>query len=122
LIAEDEDTNFLYLETVLKYLGMSIRILHAKNGEEAVAICQEHPEIKVVLMDLKMPVMDGYEATRHIKTIRPNLPVVAQTAYSSVEDEQKALQAGCDAFITKPITKEMLKKKFVDVYLSVSKN
>ena len=122
LIAEDEDTNFLYLETVLKYLGMSIRILHAKNGEEAVAICQEHPEIKVVLMDLKMPVMDGYEATRHIKTIRPNLPVVAQTAYSSVEDEQKALQAGCDAFMTKPITKETLKKKFVDVYLSVSKS
>ena len=119
LIAEDEDTNFLYLETVLKYLNRSIHILHAKNGKEAIDLCQKHPEIQAVLMDIKMPIMDGYEATRQIKAIRPNLPIIAQTAYSSTEDEQKALNAGCDSFIPKPITKKVLQEKFIKLYLPI---
>lgn len=109
LVAEDDETNFFYINILLK--NDSINILHAWNGIEAVELCQDHPEVELVLMDLKMPEMDGFEATMHIKAMRPDLPVIAVSAYMSSEDKHRAIVAGCDEFITKPIRKEQLLKK-----------
>lgn len=104
LIAEDEELNYLYLETLIKRNAKEIKILHARNGKEAVGICNDHEEINLVLMDIKMPIMNGYEATRQIKSFRPDLPVIAQTAYSTSEDKNNSISAGCDDFISKPIS------------------
>ena len=71
-------------------------------------LVEHHPEINLVLMDIKMPVMNGFEATKLIKQQHPDLPVIAQSAFTSKEDKQKAQEAGCDAFITKPINKAKL--------------
>lgn len=109
LIAEDDEINLYYFQVLL--IHDFIEILHANNGIEAVDICKSHPEIDLVLMDLKMVEMDGFEATRLIKSFRNNLPVIAITAYSESEDKQKALKAGCNDFITKPVKKEFLIKK-----------
>ena len=80
------------------------------NGKEAVDQCREHPEISLVLMDMKMPVMDGYEATREIKSFRKDLPVIAVTAYAMKSDEKKVLKAGCDDYLAKPVEKNTLMK------------
>ncbi|PHQ57259.1 MAG: hypothetical protein COC16_01545 [Lutibacter sp.] len=110
LIAEDEEVNYIYLETLIKELfELNCEIIHAKNGKEAVEVCKENSAINLVLMDLKMPVMNGYEATRRIKELRPNLPIIAQTSYSRNEEKEKAIFEGCDGFISKPISLETLK-------------
>ncbi|SHJ86210.1 PAS domain S-box-containing protein [Tangfeifania diversioriginum] len=106
LIAEDDSMNRLYLETVLKSKG--IHYISVENGQQAVEKCRENPEIGLVLMDLKMPVMDGYEATRKIKSFKPELPVIAITAQAMQGDKEKALEAGCDDYIAKPYHKENL--------------
>jgi len=110
LIAEDEEINYLYLETLFQFNkhGDIYDILHAKNGKEAVSIALENKGVDLVLMDIKMPLLDGYEATQIIKASRQNLPVIAQTAYSTESDKQLALQHGCDDFISKPINKDSL--------------
>ena len=106
LIAEDDEVSTMLLERTMK--GENMTFLHAGNGLEAVGIVKDHPEIDLVLMDIKMPVMNGYEATRQIKQIRPGLPVISQTAFTSKENRVKAEEAGCDSFITKPINKNEL--------------
>ena len=106
LIAEDDDLSTTLFKKNLK--GEKITILCAENGWEAVELVQHHPEINLVLMDLKMPIMNGFEATKLIKLRRPDLPVIAQTAFTSTEDKEKAREAGCDSFITKPINKSEL--------------
>ena len=110
LIAEDGDVNFLFLQMILqKMQGYTFTIHRAKNGKEAVDLCQENKMIDLVLMDIKMPIMDGYDATRAIKKIRPDLKIVAQTAYSTEDDIKKALDAGCDDFLSKPVDQNKLK-------------
>jgi len=109
LIAEDIDLNFLYLKGLFKSTGTTV--IRAQNGSEAVEICMGNPKIDLVLMDLQMPVMNGYEATRRIKMFRNDLPVIAQTAYVLSEDRSHAKTAGCDDFIAKPINKEELFNK-----------
>ena len=101
LIAEDDSHSYLFLKEVLSRTG--VRILYAANGEEAVRHCQRNNGIDLVLMDVKMPVLNGLEATRLIKSMRPDLPVIAQTAYASEADRDKVREAGCDDFISKPI-------------------
>jgi len=109
LIAEDEAINFLFLEILLKkQIDLGCAIIHAKNGAEAVEICKKNDDINLVLMDLKMPVMDGFEAVKLIKEIRPKLPIVAQTAFSSIEYKEKVFAAGFNDFLSKPINKEAL--------------
>ncbi len=103
LIAEDDDTNYLYLETALA--KANVRILRACNGIEAVDMCSNNHDIHLVLMDIKLPCMNGYEATKRIKQVKPDLPIIAQTAYAMNEDRMKALDAGCDDYIPKPIRK-----------------
>ncbi|NOZ60194.1 MAG: PAS domain S-box protein [Calditrichaeota bacterium] len=117
LIAEDEAINYLFLAIFLKEHGPNLVTLHARNGKEAVEMCKKNPKIDFVFMDLKMPRMSGFEATKLIKEFRPELPIVAQTAYSTEEKREQALLAGCDDFISKPIEehtlKEIIEKYFV---------
>ncbi len=110
LVVEDEEVNYIYIETLLEYFEKDIIVLHATDGKQAVDLCRERPDIDFVLMDLKMPIMNGYEATTEIKKFRPNMPIIAQTAYSTPEEKAKALTAGCDDFISKPISKEIFSK------------
>jgi len=111
LIAEDEEINVLYLKELLNYIdNYDLNILLAKNGEEAVNICHEN-DIDVILMDIKMPVMNGIEASKKIKSFKPDVPIIVQTAYSMAEDKDLALKSGCDDFVSKPIDK--------DIFLSV---
>jgi PAS domain S-box-containing protein len=105
LVADDEPVNFLYLKTLLK--DKVKRIDHALNGKEAIELASKN-NYDLVLMDIKMPVMGGIEATKILKKQLPELPIIAQTAYSLPEDKALALQAGCDEFISKPIIKEKL--------------
>jgi len=117
LIVEDEEVNYLFIETLLEdEIEINCEIFHAKHGQEAVEMCKENKEISFVLMDIKMPIMNGFEATKLIKEFRPNLPIVAQTAYTSKEDKEKALTAGCDDFISKPIDEDKL-NEIVNKYL-----
>ena len=110
LIAEDEEINYLYLEILLKdKIKLDCTIIHAKDGDEAVSICNNQPDIKLVLMDLKMPNMNGFEALKLIRKKHPKIPIVAQTAFSSAEDIEKIKAAGFDDFISKPISEEALK-------------
>ena len=106
LVVEDIDLNFLYISELLKPTGTMI--IHAVNGKEAVERCQRDRNIDMVLMDIYMPIMNGYEASRQIKSIRPDLPIIAQTAYAMAEDRKRAIEAGCDDFIAKPIGKDDL--------------
>lgn len=106
LVAEDEESNFRYIKEILK--NTEIVVLHAMNGKEAVDMCKENPRINVVLMDIKMPEMDGYEATRLIRQFRPGLTIIAQTAYALVNEKNLAIDAGCDDYISKPFKREHL--------------
>jgi len=105
LIAEDEEINFLFIEALVKSTGAEV--FHAWNGQQAIDIVKKE-SIDLVLMDIKMPIMDGYMATREIKKINPKLPVIAQTAYALGDDKFKCIDAGCDEYITKPIRKNSL--------------
>lgn len=98
LIAEDNESNFTLFYAMLK----EFNILHARNGREAVELYREHhPDL--ILMDLKMPEMDGYEATRRIRTVDPAIPIIAVTAFAFAEDEQRVGQSGFNAYVSKPI-------------------
>ncbi|MEI7829787.1 MAG: response regulator [Prolixibacteraceae bacterium] len=105
LIADDEQINFLYLEILLK--SSVKKIDHAHNGKEAVEMVSKKM-YDLIFMDLKMPEMNGYDATKKIKISHPNIPIIAQTAYASIEEKEKAVLAGCDDFIAKPIKKNIL--------------
>jgi len=112
LIAEDEESNYLYLHEVLKKTGISI--LRATRGQEAVDMVRDHPEIDLVLMDIKMAGMDGYEATRRIRALRKDLPVIAQTAYAMEGDEARSREAGCNDYLAKPIKPGVLLQKIAE--------
>ena len=101
LIAEDEIVNYMFLEVLFEETGATL--IHAADGRLAIDAVKANPEINIVLMDIKMPNINGLDATRQIKAIRPQLPVIAQTAYAMQDDEYKALQAGCNDYISKPI-------------------
>jgi PAS domain S-box-containing protein len=101
LIAEDEPSNFDFLKIL--FSRMNIRVLWAKDGIEAVNFCETDPTINLVLMDIKMPNLNGLEATKIIKKTRPDLPVIAQTAYVMISDKKEAEDAGCDGYLAKPI-------------------
>lgn len=106
LIAEDEDINYMFLAEALNFT--QAKVIWAKDGKETIKICKTDPKIDLILMDVKMPEMDGYEATKSIKQFRPDLPIIAQTAYAMAGEREKAFQAECDDFITKPIRPKKL--------------
>lgn len=104
LVAEDDNINFLLLKKILQLRNYTI--LRAVNGQEAVTICSTNPAVDLVLMDIKMPVMDGYGALEKIRMFLPELPIVAQTAHSSLEDKERVMQAGFNDYVTKPLDKD----------------
>lgn len=107
LITEDEEVNFYYLKTIFK--KTEAKIIRAKNGKEAVDIIgAHHGSIDLILMDLNMPVMDGYEAMKIIKSRHPEIPIIAQTAYTLSEDRHKCIKAGFNDYISKPINRVAL--------------
>ena len=107
LITEDEEVNFYYLKTLLQ--RADAKVLRARNGKEAVDIISEYGGgIDLILMDLNMPVMDGYEAMRIIKDRHPAIPIIAQTAYTKNNDRHRCLQAGFNDYIAKPINRMAL--------------
>lgn len=106
IVAEDDDSNFYYLEVLLK--RANIEVIRAKDGHEAVELCRSHPNAHLVLMDVKMPVMNGFEATRQIKAFRKDLPVIGVTAYALSGDENRILDAGFDDYLSKPMKKSLL--------------
>ena len=108
LIVEDDIYSF---ELLCEYLeGTQITCIHAWNGKEAVARIVENPEVNLILMDIRMPGMNGFEATRLIKEINFDIPVIAQTAYAMDDDKKQALEAGCNDFLTKPVNSELFFK------------
>jgi PAS domain S-box-containing protein len=106
LIVEDDENNMHYLVEIFK--NSKSKIIKAVNGFEAVEMVKNNPLLDIVLMDLKIPEMDGFEATKAIKKIRPDIPVIAQTAYAFSDDKEKAIESGCDEFIAKPFKPELL--------------
>jgi len=106
LIADDDDTSYMLLMTTLK--KRKVGIMRAENGVEAVELVKNHGNIQLVLMDVKMPEMNGLEATRIIKSLRPDLPVIIQTAYAFTDDIDEAFAVGCDEYLSKPIASEKL--------------
>jgi PAS domain S-box-containing protein len=106
LIAEDEENNYLLMSELLS--ALDVNIIHATNGKEAVDICHSGKKINLVFMDIKMPVMDGHEATREIKKSFPDLPVIALTALSFESDMEKALNSGCNGYLSKPVKRNTL--------------
>ncbi len=106
LIVDDEKTAHQLYKIMLQSAGYEL--LQAENGQEAVEKFRKNPDIKLILMDIKMPVMDGYEATRQIRKIDGAIPVVAQTAYSLPADKKLATEAGCTDHLSKPVSRKML--------------
>jgi CheY-like chemotaxis protein len=109
LIAEDEASNSLFLERLLRKQGFDVIIV--RDGRMAVDVCRQNASVSLVLMDLKMPVLDGIQATKEIKSFRSALPVIAVTAYAMSSDETNALEAGCDDYIAKPYNQDALLSK-----------
>jgi signal transduction histidine kinase len=114
LVADDQYLNFLYLEELL--IELNCNVIHSKNGIEAVDACKENNDINIVLMDIRMPVMDGFTAAKLIKEFRPDLPILAQTAYAT-EQEIEEYGKAFDDYITKPITSERLLKA-INIFLN----
>lgn len=108
LIAEDEDLNYKVLDTCLSQTKANI--IRAIDGKSAVEICHNQ-KVDIVLMDIQLPGMDGYEATQHIKSLNNRIPVIAQTSFAMKGEKERCLQAGCDDFITKPLSIELLLQK-----------
>ena len=106
LIAEDDFSNYLFLKTVLSKAGCEL--IHASNGEEALKMCISGTLPDLVIMDLKMPIMDGYEATKKIKEIHNHLPIIAHSAYVLDNEREKAIASGCVGYIPKPVKKQQL--------------
>lgn len=112
LIAEDVDSNFLLLKTLI---GNNYNLLWAKDGNEAVALFKKH-QPDLILMDIKMPRMDGLEATRLIRSYSREVPIIALTAFAFESDREKALESGCNDFLTKPVSQNGL-EKVLDKYI-----
>jgi CheY-like chemotaxis protein len=114
LIAEDDWISSQYLGRVFAKFGFTVII--AENGEQAVEFVRNIPEIELILMDIRMPVLDGIEATKQIKLIRPDLPIIAQTAYAFSEERTTILAIGCDDYVAKPIEMDKI-NAIIEKYL-----
>lgn len=115
LVAEDEEYNYLYLDELLNKLGL--KHIQAKDGQEAIDICRENVKVTLVLMDIKMPVIDGYTAAQKIKEFSPKIPIIAQSAYA-LEHEREKFRDVFDEYLAKPINKEiflMTLRKFINI-------
>ena len=103
LIGEDEEVNFIFLEFLLQEFNENIKIHNVRNGQEAVDYSNANADIDLILMDLKMPILNGYDAAKQIKETKPDLPIVAISAFSGTEEKQRAFDLGFLDFLMKPI-------------------
>lgn len=106
LIVEDVVSNYFYLEAAIKKSG--IKITWAKSGEQAMDLLHEGETFNLILMDVQLSGVDGYEVTRRIKELKPGIPVIAQTAYAMLGEKEKSKLAGCDDYLSKPIRPALL--------------
>jgi CheY-like chemotaxis protein len=106
LIAEDDETSEILLSLNIQELSDDILIV--QTGMEAVEMCKKYPEIDLILMDILMPQLNGYEAARRIREFNKEVVIIAQTAYALSGDREKAIEAGCNDYITKPVDKGKL--------------
>jgi|GEM_PF-1261373 ABC-type nitrate/sulfonate/bicarbonate transport systems, periplasmic components len=120
LVVEDDPSNSLLLKTILEKRGATVIV--ANNGREAVDFALFNPQIQLILMDIKLPEINGLDATKMIKKEKPNLPIIAQTAYAMEEDRYRCLEAGCDDYIIKPIIQEELFQKLQEFLTKISDN
>lgn len=114
LIAEDEEFASIFLSLILK--DVCSEMVFAKNGIEAVEIFKNNQDIDIILMDIKMPIMGGYEAVSKIREFNKDIPIIAQTAYAMVDDNEKALKNGFNDYVSKPIDKDLLISKISSIY------
>jgi len=114
LIVEDDDTSYSLLTRTLQKI--SSKVFRAKTGIHAIDVCRNNPDFDLILMDIRMPDMDGYEATRQIRKFNKDVIIIAQTAYGFSGDREKAIVAGCNDYISKPINNtllyELIKKQY----------
>jgi len=120
LIADDDETSVFFIIVALK--DIIHKVLQAKTGTEAVEICRENPDIDLVMMDIQMPEMDGYEATMQIRRFNKDIVIIAETAYAFSGEREKAMEAGCNGYISKPIDPaelmKLIRKCFTERILS----
>ncbi|MCG6186467.1 hybrid sensor histidine kinase/response regulator [Maribellus maritimus] len=106
IVAEDDKISFFFLKYILE--GISANILHATNGMKAIELVKENPDTDIVLMDSKMPVLNGIDAVKEIRKFNPHVYIIAQTAYAIDDYKSKTLEAGCNNYIEKPVNKDKL--------------
>lgn len=114
LVAEDEFFNYEFINEIL--LMYDIKVLHAQNGLDAIELVKSNSDIDLILMDIKMPELNGLDATKRIKEINSKIPIIAQTAYALSGDKEKIMEAGCDNYIAKPINKDDL-MDMINIYI-----
>lgn len=110
LVAEDHASNYQLIESILK----DYNLVHAWNGEEALVMFKEHNP-QLILMDINMPIMDGYEATKEIRKFSTKVPIIAVTAFAYASDEQKVMENGFDAYMAKPINANQLRRQITTI-------
>ena len=108
LVVEDDEINFIYIEELLS--STQISIIRATNGNDAIELAGLHPEISIILMDIKVPKIDGFALTKQLKKMMPHVSIIAQTAYAMSNDRNRAIEAGFDDYVTKPVSKSTLLK------------
>ncbi len=111
LVAEDDETSFSLLANFMEIDYDNVDLIHAIDGNEAIELFKNNRDVALVIMDIKMPVKNGFEATREIKAIDPDIPIISVTAFAMPGDKEKAIAAGCDDYLVKPISRISLKKK-----------
>lgn len=106
LVVEDDKLSSFYIRKVVDYV--SDQIITVENGFDAVKFCEKNKEIDLILMDIQLPRMDGYQATEKIRKFNKEVVIIAQTAHCSANEQRRAIEAGCNDYISKPYTKELL--------------
>lgn len=117
LVAEDQEINQMFFSKAFK--KTNVKILWASDGQIAVTLCKMYDNIDLILMDIRMPKMDGLEATKEIRKINKQIPIIAQTAYPEYSSKNDCLQAGCSDFLTKPIQVQLMLQK-INVFFNNS--
>lgn len=115
IVAEDDQIGFEYLNAILN--DLNCELFHGANGIEVIELLNANPDADLILMDIRMPLMDGYQATRKIRETNTKIHIIAQTAFALAGDREKAMAAGCNDYITKPINKKVLLQKINDFVL-----
>lgn len=119
LIVEDDDIATIYLTEIVEKL--SREILYAANGLSGIELFKNNDDIDLILMDIKLPDLNGYEVTKQIRLNNQKVIIIAQTAYAMSSDRIKAINAGCNDYVSKPVSQEMLLKT-INKYLNLDVN